>query len=83
MGNAVNERSHETVNRLLRTFIERGFEDSWDEVISTVMMAMNTNINDSTRFMPFEALMGFKPRLPDDLIFGRLPEEDRTVPEEV
>ena len=82
-GNASNERSHQTVNRLLRTFIEGGYGQNWDEVIPLIALAINSNINETTNFMPYEALMGATPRLPDELIYGQLPEEDRTLEEEI
>ena len=81
--NAVNERSHQTVNRLIRTFIEGGYNHQWDTIVPVIMLAINSNINTSTQYMPYEALMGTQPQLPEDLLYGRLPETDRTLTEEI
>ena len=82
-GNAINERSHATVNNLLRMFILENQETEWDELLPMIMLAINSNLQETINYTPYEAMFGKKPQLPDDLIYGEKPYQDYTQTEDI
>ena len=82
-GNAVNERNHAIVNDLLRKFIIENEDIEWDELLPMVMLALNSNLQETINYTPYEAMFGKKPQLPDDLIYGKTPIRDHTKMEAI
>lgn len=61
--NGALERSHRTMKEYLRSFIDANLSD-WSEIIDFGIFTMNTSVNQSTQYTPFELLYGFKCEIP-------------------
>jgi hypothetical protein len=60
------ERTHRTIEQILRGFIHARHHD-WVHVLPLAEF-FNNSVHSSTKFSPFEALYGFNPISPPDLI---------------
>lgn len=65
--NGALERSHSTLKDYLKHFINRE-QTNWDEYVHLAMYAYNTNIHNTTKFMPFQLIFGRDPRLPSSIV---------------
>ena len=61
------ERTHRTIEQILRGFIHAQHHD-WLHVLPLAEFFYNNSVHSSTKFSPFEALYGFNPISPPDLI---------------
>ena len=61
------ERTHRTIEQILRGFIHAQHHD-WLHVLPLAEFCYNNSVHSATKFSPFEALYGFNPISPPDLI---------------
>ena len=69
-GNAVIERSHRTVNNMLRTMLLERKRRDWSTLLPSIMLYMNSMIQEQTGVSTCEILFGRSPNLPSDLSFA-------------
>ena len=53
---------------------------SWDEHLSTSMLAYRTSVHESTDYTPFKLMFGREVRLPVELMFGMPPSSPQSAP---
>ena len=63
--NGLDERYNQTLVNSLAKYVQ-GKHNQWDEMLSEVVYAYNTAIQESTKYSPFEAMFGRKAKLPVD-----------------
>ena len=68
-GNAVIERSHRTLSNMLRTMLLERREKDWSSLLPSVMLYMNSMIQEKTGVSACEILFGRSPNLPSDISF--------------
>jgi transposase InsO family protein len=69
--NGKNERQHRTMNDILAKHVNEENTD-WDEKLYIALQGIRMNINDSSKFSPFELLYGRDALLPiDNLLLPR------------
>ena len=61
------ERTHRTIEQILRGFVHAQHHD-WLHALPLAEFCYNNSVHSSTKFSPFEALYGFNPISPPDLI---------------
>ena len=69
-GNAVIERSHRTLNNMLRTMLLEKKGQGWSTLLPSIMLYMNSMIQEQTGVSACEILFGQNPNLPSDLSFA-------------
>ena len=69
-GNAVIERSHRTLNNMLRTMLLEKKGKGWSTLLPSIMLYMNSMIQEQTGVSACEILFGQNPNLPSDLSFA-------------
>ena len=68
-GNAVIERSHRTLSNMLRTMLLEKRGRDWSSLLPSVMLYMNSMIQEKTGVSACEILLGRNPNLPSDISF--------------
>ena len=68
-GNAVIERSHRTLSNMLRTMLLEKKRREWSSLLPSVMLYMNSMIQEKTGVSACEILFGRSPNLPSDISF--------------
>ena len=68
-GNAVIERSHKTLSDMLRTMLLEKRGRDWSSLLPSVMLYMNSMIQEKTGVSACEILFGRSPNLPSDISF--------------
>ena len=68
-GNAVIERSHRTLSNMLRTMLLEKRGRDWSSLLPSVMLYMNSMIQEKTGVSACEILLGRNPNLPLDISF--------------
>ena len=53
------ERTHRTLAERMTPYISQGKQ--WDDILSAITFAINSPVNTSTNYSPYEALYGFRP----------------------
>ena len=66
-GNAVIERSHRTLNNMLQTMLLEKKGQGWSTLLPSIMLYMNSMIQEQTGVSACEILFGQNPNLPSDL----------------
>lgn len=56
------ERTHRTLAERLTPFIQKNHQ--WDDILPAVTFSMNSTVNASTKYSPFEVVYGLRPRFP-------------------
>ena len=68
-GNSVIERSHRTLSNMLRTMLLEKRGRDWSSLSPSVMLYMNSMIQEKTGVSACEILLGRNPNLPSDISF--------------
>ena len=68
-GNSVIERSHRTLSNMLRSMLLEKKDKDWSPLLPSVMLYMNSMIQEKTGVSACEILMGNNPNLPSDLSY--------------
>ena len=68
-GNAVIERSHRTLSNMLRTMLLEKKRREWRSLLPSIMLYMNSMIQEKTGVSASEILFGRSPNLPSDISF--------------
>ena len=68
-GNSVIERSHRTLNNMLRTMLLEKKRREWSSLIPSIMLYMNSMVQERTGVSAGEILFGRSPNLPSDISF--------------
>ena len=66
-GNSVIERSHRTLSNMLRTMLLEKKSRDWSSLLPSVMLYMNSMIQEKTGVSACEILFGSNPNLPSDI----------------
>ena len=69
-GNAVLERSHRTINNMLRALLLERKDTDWSILLPTVMLYINNMIQEGTGHSACEILFGENLSRPSDLAFS-------------
>ena len=69
-GNAVIERSHRTLNNMLRTMLLEKKGKGWSTLLPSIMLYVNSMIQEQAGVSACEILFGQNPNLPSDLSFA-------------
>ena len=69
-GNAVIERSHRTLNNMLQIMLLEKKGQGWSTLLPSIMLHMNSMIQEQTGVSACEILFGQNPNLPSDLSFA-------------
>jgi transposase InsO family protein len=64
------ERSHRTIGMSLRALLQQRKVKDWDLALACTTFAMNTTINRSTGYSPYQLMFGREASQPLDLLFG-------------
>ena len=68
-GNSVIERSHRTLSNMLRTMLLEKEGRDWSSLLPSVMLYMNSMIQEKTGVSACEILFGNNPSLPSDISY--------------
>ena len=68
-GNSVIERSHITLSNMLRTMLLGKKGRDWSSLLPSVMLYMNSMIQEKTGVSACEILLGHNPNLPSDISY--------------
>ena len=68
-GNSVIERSHRTLSNMLRTMLLEKEGRDWSSLLPSVMLYMNSMIQEKTGVSACEILFGNNPNLPSDISY--------------
>lgn len=75
-GNGVCERFNRTLLNMLGT-LEPDQKSDWKTYISPLVYAYNCTRHSTTGFAPYTLMFGRRPRLPVDVVFGLINQEER------
>ena len=81
MGNGLVERYNRTLKDMLTAFINEQQND-WDKYLDQLTFAYNSATNATTNFSPFEVHFGEKPKVPIDLFYHIVQDQDE-LPENI
>jgi len=76
-GNALTERNHVLLGEALR-LMPKTSRATWEKEMVKIAYAVNSTINATTGFSPFELECGVQPNSPGDLLFLKPPSDDHT-----
>ena len=68
-GNSVIERSHRTLSNMLRTMLLEKKRREWSSLLPSIMLYMNSMVQERTGVSAGEILFGRSPNLPSDISF--------------
>ena len=74
-GNGQVERFNRTVEAMLSKVVNQN-QKNWDTCLSKVLFAYRSAIHEATGYTPFHLMFGRTPRLPVDVMLGRVDEND-------
>ena len=72
-GNSVIEKSHRTLSNMLRTMLLEKRGRDWSSLLPSVMLYMNSMIQEKTGVSACEILFDHNPNLPSDISFTPVP----------
>ena len=82
-GNAINERSHRTLNNMLRTrLLEGPSAKAWVDKVPGIMLTLNATPHEPHRFYASMIATGRKPMIPPDLTSDASPSPSAEDPAE-
>ena len=81
MGNGQVEKFNRTIKDMLTAYIAEEQND-WDAYLDQLTFAYNSASHAATGFSPFEVHFGERPRVPLDIFFSTLNEEEQELNEE-
>ena len=69
-GNGQVERMHRDLNAMLRSAVDDGEHDTWEDALPPALFALRTNPSQTTGLTPYQILFGRDVSQPLDVIFG-------------
>jgi len=69
------ERFHGTMHAMIAKLVSENQRD-WDQRLPVVAFAYRTSVQEATKFTPFFLLYGREARLPADLVYGSVPDQN-------
>jgi hypothetical protein len=78
MGNGVTERFNRTLGNMLRTLPPTA-KARWPQVLRTLTFCYNCTVHETTGFAPFYLMYGRVPRLPIDVMFQHVVQDDKVI----
>ena len=77
-GNGHVERFNRTIAAMLAKHVNKNQKD-WDTHIPQVLMAYRTAVHESTGFSPYHLVFGRSPKLPLDIMLGRVTDDEKAT----
>ena len=74
-GNGQVERFNQTLEAMLAKVVKNNQKD-WNTCLQKVLFAYRTSIHDTTGFTPFHLVFGRTPKLPVDVMLGRVDKDE-------
>lgn len=71
----ITERANQTIKNMIMNYVNDD-QDNWDLHLNTISFAYNTAVHKATKYTPFELMFNRKPKLPIDIFYPALNEED-------
>uniref|UniRef100_A0A8C5H551 Gypsy retrotransposon integrase-like protein 1 n=1 Tax=Gouania willdenowi TaxID=441366 RepID=A0A8C5H551_GOUWI len=78
MGNGVVERFNRTLGNMLRVLPPTA-KAKWPQMLQTLTFSYNCTVHETTGFAPFFLMFGRVPRLPIDIMFQHVLQDDKVV----
>ncbi|XP_026025431.1 uncharacterized protein LOC113023556 [Astatotilapia calliptera] len=78
MGNGVTERFNRTLGNMLRTLPSTA-KARWPQMLRTVTFCYNCTVHETTGLAPFYVMFGRVPRLPVDMMFQHVLQNDDVI----
>ena len=78
MGNGAVERFNRTLGGMIRALPPKA-KHRWPQHLKSLTFAYNATVHETTGFAPFQLMFGRTPRLPVDLLFGSVLQDDQLV----
>ena len=78
MGNGAVERFNRTRGGMIRALPPKA-KNRWPQHLKSFTFAYNATVHETTGFAPFQLMFGRTPRLPVDLLFGSVLQDDQLV----
>lgn len=78
MGNGITERFNRTLGGMIRTLPPK-YKSKWLQVLQMLTFCYNCTVHETTGFAPFYLMFGQTPRLPIDIMFHHVLENDNIV----
>ena len=78
MGNGAVERFNRTLGNMIRALPPKA-KHRWPQLLRSLTFAYNATVHETTGFAPFQLMFGRTPRLPVDLLFGSVLQDDQLV----
>uniref|UniRef100_A0AAR2KZM2 Integrase catalytic domain-containing protein n=1 Tax=Pygocentrus nattereri TaxID=42514 RepID=A0AAR2KZM2_PYGNA len=78
MGNGITERFNRTLGSMIRALPAK-CKSKWPQMLQTLTFCYNCTVHETTGFAPFFLMFGRVPRLPIDVMFQHVLENDRVV----
>lgn len=78
MGNGVCERFNRTLGNMIRTLPPKA-KHRWPQHLRSLTFSYNATVHETMGFAPFQLMFGRTPRLPVDLLFGSVLQNDQAV----
>uniref|UniRef100_A0A3B1J1Z4 Gypsy retrotransposon integrase-like protein 1 n=1 Tax=Astyanax mexicanus TaxID=7994 RepID=A0A3B1J1Z4_ASTMX len=76
MGNGISERFNRTLGNMIRALPPK-CKSRWPQMLQTLTFSYNCTVHETTGFAPFYLMFGRVPRLPIDVMFQNILENDR------
>lgn len=78
MGNGIAERFNRTLGNMLRVLPPTA-KARWPQMLQTLTFCYNCTVHETTGFAPFFLMFGRVPRLPIDIMFQHVRQDDKVV----
>lgn len=78
MGNGAVERFNRTLGSMIRALPPKA-KHRWPQLLKSLTFSYNATVHETTGLAPFQLMFGRTPRLPVDLLFGSVLQDDNVV----